>query len=143
MLSKTSEYSLKILSFMATEDYPQYTAKLLYEKLDIPHSYTARIMSKLAKNGFVKSLRGRKGGFVFAKDIRSIYLSDIISAIDGFESFDKCLLGRYQCDLENPCPMHEIWAETRKKIIDTLTGTSLADLQKTKIKGLDINKNDR
>lgn len=136
ILSKTSEYALKILSFMATEDYPQYTAHLLYEKLNIPRRYGSRLMTDLAKSGFIKSNRGRNGGYVFAKKLKDIYLSDIIDSIEGFENFDKCLIGLYQCDLDNPCPLHEIWAETKQKVIDTLSQTSLADLEHTSIEDL-------
>ncbi len=136
ILSKTSEYALKILSFMATENYTQYSAHLLYDKLSIPKRYGSRLMTKLAKSGFIKSSRGRSGGYVFAKKLEDIYLSDIIDSIEGFENFDKCLIGLYQCDLDNPCPMHDIWAETKQKVIDTLKNTSLADLGNSKIADL-------
>ncbi|MEA1897188.1 MAG: Rrf2 family transcriptional regulator [Bacteroidota bacterium] len=136
ILNKTSEYALKILSFMATENFPQYTAHLLYDKLSIPKRYGSRLMTQLTKSGFIKSNRGRNGGYVFAKKLEDIYLSDIIDSIEGFENFDKCLIGLYQCDLDNPCPMHDIWAETKQKVIDTLKNTSLADLGNSKIADL-------
>ena len=130
ILSKTSEYALKILSFMATEYYPQYSAQLLYNKLNIPQRYARRLLTELTKSGFLKSNRGRNGGYVFAKKQEEIYLSDIIHSIDGFETIDKCLIGLYQCDFDNPCPLHDIWVNAKEKIINTLTQTSLADLGK-------------
>ena len=129
ILSKTSEYSLRILSFMSQETYPLYTSKLLQEKLDIPYRYLRKLLTRLAKKGYISGTKGRSGGYVFKKKLEEIYLSDIIDAVEGFESFNSCLLGKYQCDLKNPCPMHEVWAETKEKILKTFTKTSLADIR--------------
>ena len=136
ILSKTSEYALKVLSFMVTENRELYPAQLLHEKLNIPERYLRRLLTDLTKSGFIASTRGRYGGYFFAKPLDSIYLSDIIDAVEGFDSFNSCLLGVHQCTLENPCAMHRIWAETKEKILKTLTTTNLSDLRKTSISEL-------
>ena len=133
LLSKTSIYAFRILSFMATQDHEVYSAKLLYNNLNIPERYLKRLLTDLSKSGFISSTRGRNGGFVFCKRLDEIYLHQIIDAVEGFESFNLCLIGNYQCELENPCPMHKVWAETKEKILNTLTQTTLADLKNKNI----------
>ena len=136
ILSKTSEYSLRILSFMTQETYPLYTATLLQKELDIPYRYLRKLLTRLAKSGYIIGSKGRNGGYVFKKKPEEIYLSDIIDVVEGFESFKSCLLGNYQCDQKNPCPMHLIWAETKEKIIKVFTTTSLADLKNKSIESI-------
>ena len=64
-LSKTSEYALRILSFMAKDSSHLYSAKYLIEKLNISDKYLRRLMTDLCKAGFIKSIQGRDGGYIF------------------------------------------------------------------------------
>ena len=85
-LSKTSEYALRILSFMAKEPKALYSAKYLVESLNISDKYLRKLMTILSKADFIKSIQGRVGGYSFNKDINIapcilLYLSLIIPSI--------------------------------------------------------------
>jgi len=127
-LSKTTSYSLNVLSYMAQNREVICSANYLHEKLNIPHQYLRQLLTKLSKSGFIHSTRGRNGGFVFSKKINKIFVADIIESVEGLESFNKCILGFTDCPFENPCSMHEFWEDTRNNIIEKLKTTSLADL---------------
>lgn len=66
-LSKTSEYALRILIFMAKEPEQLYTAKQLVEELNVSDKYLRRLMTDLSKSGFIRSVQGRDGGYMFIK----------------------------------------------------------------------------
>lgn len=127
-LSKTTSYSLNVLSYMAQNREAICSANYLHEKLNIPHQYLRQLLTKLSKSGFIHSTRGRNGGFVFSKEISEIYVADIIESVEGLESFNKCILGFTDCPLDTHCSMHEFWEGTRDSIIKELKTTSLADL---------------
>jgi Rrf2 family protein len=127
-LSKTTSYSLNVLSYMAKNRDVICSANFLHEKLNIPHQYLRQLLTKLSKSGFIHSSRGRNGGFVFSKKINKIFIADIIEAVEGLDSFNKCILGFTECPLDNLCSMHEFWEHTRENIITELKNTSLADL---------------
>lgn len=127
-LSKTTSYSLNVLSYMAKNKEEICSANYLHKKLRIPHQYLRQLLTKLSKSGFIHSTRGRNGGFVFSKEISEIYVADIIEAVEGLESFNKCILGFTICPLDEQCSMHEFWESTRDGIIKELKTTSLADL---------------
>ncbi|MCK7519856.1 MAG: hypothetical protein MZV64_20050 [Ignavibacteriales bacterium] len=40
---------------------------------------------------------------------------DIVEAIDGLGVFDSCVLGFPNCNVDNPCPLHDKWGELRTK----------------------------
>lgn len=126
-LSSTSEYALRILSFMAKEPAKLYSAKYLVDQLKISDKYLRRLMTDLSKAGFIRSIQGREGGYQFAKRLNEIYLSEIIDSVEGMEKYMGCILGFQQCSDENPCVMHASWIHVREKFIETFQTKTLAD----------------
>ncbi len=131
-LSKTSEYAVRILSFMAKDTGRTYSAKYLVEQLHISDKYLRRLMTDLTKAGLIYSTQGRNGGYGFSKDINNITVSEIIDVVEGMHKYTACIMGFDECNDENPCVMHEVWVKTREKLIETFSKTTLADLAKTK-----------
>ena len=132
-LSKTSEYALRILIFMAKNPEELYTAKYLIEKLNVSHKYLRRFMTDLSKSGFIRSTQGRDGGYTFAKDIHDIFLYDIIDSVEGMEHLNDCVLGFNECSCSNPCAMHDDWIIIREKLNKVFRKTKLSDLEFDKI----------
>lgn len=126
--TKTTSYSLKILDFMANNSERIMSASYLYRSLDIPYSYLRQILSDLSADGFIKSTKGRNGGFILKKNIKDIYLIDIINATEGTDSFDRCIMGFTKCPFKKKCPMHECWSRARADILNVLKNTSLAEI---------------
>jgi Rrf2 family protein len=127
-LSKTSEYALRILSFMAKDKDKVYSAKILVENLKISDKYLRSLMTNLSKQGFIKSLQGREGGYVFAKELKDIYFLDIIQAIEGTKKFFGCIMGFESCDCQNPCILHNSLVKLREDFVLTISKKSLADI---------------
>ncbi len=102
--SRTASYSLNILTCMASNEETIMSASLLNKKLKIPYPYLRQILAKLSKAGFIKSKRGRKGGFIFSTGTDKITLADILDATDGLESYSSCLLEFMECRLTSIVP---------------------------------------
>ncbi len=128
-LSKTSEYALRILSFMAKDANRSYSAKYLVEKLNISDKYLRRLMTGLTKAELICSKQGRNGGYQFAKNINNITIYQIIDAVEGMEKYSGCIMGFKECSDENPCSMHKIWSPMRDKLLITFKKTTLADFK--------------
>jgi Rrf2 family protein len=130
--TKTTSYSLSILSFMAKDEDTKVSADYLHEKLGIPYQYLRQILRNLSKNGFIRSTRGRNGGFEFRKAADRIFIADIIEVTEGLESFNRCILGFRECPFSSRCNLHDVWEETRNNSLRILRETSLADIVKAK-----------
>jgi len=126
--SKTTSYSLNILSYMANHSDEKMSADYLHSQLDIPYQYLRQILTKLSKNGLINSIRGRRGGFELARDVSTIYIADIIEITEGLEGFNRCVLGFQKCPFENKCAIHDLWDDSRNNIMKILRETSLANL---------------
>ena len=132
-LSKTTQYALRILNLMAEDAEKMYSSVYLYSELNIPKKYLQRLLTDLSKNGLINSIQGRNGGYAFAKKIDTIFLSDIVEAVEGFQKEPSCFFGFETCILDDPCAMHDIWASSQNEIIKILSKTRLTDLKlKTK-----------
>jgi len=135
-ISKTSEYALRILTYMALNNSSQLSAQRLFEELSIPKRYLMRLLTDLSKSGFIKSSRGRNGGYVFARPLDTIYFSEIIDSVEGLLGFEACVLGNAVCPVDKPCPMHQIWDKPKTSFLETIRTTTLADLNNSDNTGL-------
>ena len=131
ILAKTTSYALRILIYMATRNGELISAESLHQALKIRKQYLRRLLTELSKNGFIKSSLGRNGGYVFARNPKKIFVAEIIDAVEGFASFDACLLGESDCARAELCEVHVMWEEVKKRMITSFRTTSLHDLKIT------------
>ena len=97
------------------------------ERQAISLSYLEQLFSRLRRNGLVKSVRGPGGGYRLAKKQTKISVSEIISAVDEPIDATQCG-GRENCHGERRCMTHDLWSSLNDRILDYLSGVSLADL---------------
>ncbi len=126
--TKTTSYSLNILSYMAEHDKIRMSASYLHNKLHIPYSYLRTVLGDLSKSNLINGVNGRNGGFTLSRDKSTIFLADIVQASEGLESFNKCIMGFEKCPFNYSCYLHPIWIRMRNEILNVLNQTSLADL---------------
>ncbi|HLD09003.1 MAG TPA: Fe-S cluster assembly transcriptional regulator IscR [Methylophilaceae bacterium] len=103
------------------------TLASISERQAISLSYLEQLFSRLRRNGLVKSVRGPGGGYRLAKKQTKISVSEIISAVDEPIDATQCG-GRENCHSERRCMTHDLWSSLNDRILDYLSGVSLADL---------------
>jgi Rrf2 family protein len=128
--SKTTSYAMTILNFMAEHKDERYSAKQLNKELGIPWQYLRHLLTSLSKDGFISSTQGRNGGFKLNKKPSEISLADIVEAVEGLNSFNRCVMGFDECPFDNKCAMHETWEESRDNMIKVLKSTTLDSILK-------------
>ena len=92
--------------------------------------YLEQLFLKLKKNDVVKSIRGKKGGYILAKNASDIKISDIFFAVDekvktiGCEKHSK-----KGCNGKSTkCISHNLWDELEDHINSFFEQRSLHDL---------------
>jgi Rrf2 family protein len=132
IFSKKCEYGLQAVLYLAAHlENEVITSDEIAKKLNIPKEFVSKILQSLTESKIVSSKKGKAGGFSLAKDPKKIKLIDIVDAIDGLGVFDSCVLGFPNCNVDNPCPLHDKWGELRTKAYEMLTDENL-DHFKTK-----------
>jgi Rrf2 family iron-sulfur cluster assembly transcriptional regulator len=127
-LSTTTSYAIQALTCLASPDYSRAMIARVAKEAGVPAPYLAKIMKRLNDAGIVISKRGFKGGIWLSRPPEAITLLEIMTAVDGPEYLNGCLLGNACCSDERACPTHEFWGATRERIRKELGAHTLADV---------------
>lgn len=127
--SRSAEYALRALVQLAALPPGEYAmAKNIAAEGNIPAHFLAKILQDLARDGFLKSNKGPRGGFRLSLPAEDLSMLRVIEAVDGAGRYDRCIGGSPECNDRAACGMHDSWKALRSRIIDYLGGTSIADL---------------
>jgi Rrf2 family iron-sulfur cluster assembly transcriptional regulator len=130
-ITRTEEYGLRGLLFLARQ--PQDKVFLISEisrDQKIPEAFLSKIFQRLSKAGFLRSIRGAKGGFSLGKPANKITMREIIEVLEGPIAVNRCLLREGECEEEKVCPFHSVWEELQQHIVEILDRTTMEDLVK-------------
>ena len=131
MFKKETEYALRALVYIQLQNLKERRPGIaeIASEIETPHSFTAKILQRLVKQGFVESLKGINGGFYFDPAKDDLNIKRVIVSIEGDALFRGCGFGLKHCDENNPCPLHFSYAPIRnaiEKLVNEVTIQSLA-----------------
>ena len=131
MFKKETEYALRGMVYIQLQNLKDRRPGVaeIAQEIEAPFFYTAKIFQRLVKIGFVRSLKGKGGGFFLDQTKKDLPLKELIIAIEGDELFVGCGFGLKNCDENHPCPLHNRYASIRDEInrlVSTETIQSLA-----------------
>lgn len=101
------------------------------QRQGISLSYLEQLFSKLRKSGLVDSTRGPGGGYRLSREAAAIPIADVITAVDEKVDATRCG-GLANCQEDERCLTHELWADLSEQIYDFLSHISLAQLVQRK-----------
>ena len=90
-------------------------------------SYLEQLFGKLRRHRLVDSVRGPGGGYCLAKELGAVTVADIILAVDEPIDATQCG-GKENCQDEQKCLTHDLWAALNERIFDYLGSVSLRQL---------------
>jgi Rrf2 family protein len=136
IFSKKCEYGLQAILYLSSGDTEKIAnAEEIAKKLHLPKEFISKILQELTDSGIVRSKKGKNGGFFLDRELDKIRLIDVVIAIDGFDVFNRCVLGFPNCSNETPCPVHNNWSKLSKETYRMLSEETLDQfVDKTKKK---------
>jgi len=90
-------------------------------------SYLEQLFAKLRKSSLVHSIRGPGGGYELNRRSETIYIAQIIDAVNESVDTTKCR-GAGDCQDGETCLTHHLWEDLSDQIHVFLESISLADL---------------
>jgi Rrf2 family iron-sulfur cluster assembly transcriptional regulator len=90
-------------------------------------SYLEQLFAKLRRQGLVDSTRGPGGGYRLSRSPKEIAVANVITAVDENIETTRCG-GLGNCQNDDKCLTHELWAELSERIYNFLSEISLGDL---------------
>jgi Rrf2 family nitric oxide-sensitive transcriptional repressor len=97
---------------------------------NVSESYLSKIFQKLTREGLVKAVRGKHGGYALARLPEEISVGDVVRAIeaDAAQPMYRCLAEERCCAATPSCLLLNAFAEAERQMYAVLDGVSLADL---------------
>lgn len=117
LLTSGCEYAIRAVLYVASQsgDAPVHV-RAISDDLEIPFSFLAKVVGVLARRGILNSQKGRGGGVNLGRPAEEISLMEVVEAIDGPGSAERCVMGLPDCTDEKPCPLHGNWAGIREDV---------------------------
>ena len=129
IFSKACEYGVRSALFISSRTDDGFVSiRKIGEELDISHHFLTKVLQDLTKAGLMKSLRGPNGGVALNRSPESIFLFEIVVAIDGHDRFEGCILGLPGCGDQSPCPLHDYWEGVRDGVREKFENVNLDEL---------------
>jgi Rrf2 family transcriptional regulator, iron-sulfur cluster assembly transcription factor len=103
------------------------TLASISQRQDISLSYLEQLFGKLRRHELVSSTRGPGGGYTMGRPMSEISVADVIYAVDEPLDATQCG-GKENCDNDQRCMTHDLWANLNRVIVDYLDSVSLQQL---------------
>ncbi|MBN1871004.1 MAG: Rrf2 family transcriptional regulator [Candidatus Omnitrophica bacterium] len=132
-ISSRADYALSCILRIA-DKYGKdrhVTVGEIAESEDIASDYVERLCVIMKRSGLLKSIRGKNGGYVLARDPKKISAKDVLLAIDHIVLEPVCFRKkgrRKKCVHIRDCKIRVLWEELKQNMESFLDRESLQDL---------------
>jgi len=129
-LNLSTDIALRTLIYLGQKDGPATIAEVS-DAFDIVKTHLMKVVMQLVAAGVVVSERGRNGGIRLARDASEIVVGDVVRLMENNlallycmkeDAIDDC------CPLMPNCRLRKLFFNAQKAFLDTLDGSTLADL---------------
>lgn len=123
-LSEMSTLALHSMVIIAKKNKPLISVKEIAEKIGASEFHLSKVLQILVKKGFIRSVRGPKGGFTLLMNPEHITFYEIYTALEGPINVKKCPSSCSNCSL-NICIFDHILEKLNEDLVVYLKSKNL------------------
>ncbi len=127
-LTRLTDYSFRVLIYLATNAPRQATIREIAAAYGISKNHLMKVANLLARYGFVRAVRGRGGGLLLGKAPTEIVLGDVVRKLEDDFAVVECMAGPGRCRIEPGCELKRILSKATDAFLHTLDAATLADI---------------
>lgn len=131
LVSTKGRYALRLMVHIAQKGSGEKVSlREASESEGISLKYLEQLVRPLVQAGLLRSVRGKGGGYVLAKDPREVKAGDVLRAVEGTTAPVACqqLDGGASCPRFAECTTVGFWAGLDQVIEAYVDGATLSDL---------------
>ena len=130
-INQATDYALRAVLYLANK--PRGEAVEAHEialRQVVPMRFLLKIMPSLVKSGIIKSKRGVGGGYYLAKDPKDISFLDVVEAVEGPVTINRCLADVAYCSRQGApnCGVHRALGGIQEKLVAELKRHNFGNL---------------
>jgi Rrf2 family protein len=128
-LSTRTRYAVRAIIELAQNDSNRpLQLKIIAQRQNISVKYLEQLMAILRSAGFVRSIRGSKGGYLLAKAPNQIKLNEVLHRLEGAVTTVECVENEDYCLRSADCAARYLWMQVEQAIEKVLEAVTLQDL---------------
>ncbi len=130
-LTIQTDYALRTLMFLATRSSRAKVGDIA-QLFDISVNHVAKVVNLLAREGYIRSIRGVGGGIELAKQPKEITVGEVIATMEADMHLLSCVGDDDSCAIHSFCKLKGVLAEAERVQREYLDGITLADVVPTR-----------
>ena len=129
-LTKHTDYALRVLMYLAHKGDALSTIREISGLYRLPQNHLMKIVNRLAKHGYVTTVRGKGGGLKLARPPERINVGEVVRNTEETLYVVECLAGGYagDCGLASSCRLKSVLLDAQKAFFAELDRHTLKDL---------------
>lgn len=128
-LSTRSRYGTRLMVDLAQHyDSGPVRIRDIARRQDISVKYLEQLIIPLKEAGFIRSVRGVKGGHLLSKPPGDITAGDIVRALEKETGLVQCVEDSKTCLRAKTCPTRNVWQKATHALYQQLDRITLAEL---------------
>ena len=128
-LSLFTDIGLRVLMRLAGDPERQFSNGELSEELKVSRNHLNKVVSRLAKSGYIAAKRGNQGGIALAKLPGEIRIGDVVAELEAETPLVDCFKCQgATCTLMAKCPLARRLAKARDEFVASLNAGTLQDV---------------
>jgi len=129
MFSTKGQYALRAMADLAMHD-GWVSLGDVAKRQNISRKYLEQVISLMSRAGYVKSLRGKGGGYQLTRKPEEYTLGQILRAAEGSLAPVGCLdcTRGTICSIVDTCPTISVWRDLSKVTSEYLNNKTLAEI---------------
>ena len=130
LISSKGRYALRLMIYIAAlgDAEGKIALREVADRERISQKYLEQLVRPLMKAGLLKSVRGKGGGYMMAKDPAEVRAGDILRAVEGSTAPVACDGIDNSCTRSDLCSTVKFWRGLDDVIEKYVDGVTLADL---------------
>ena len=127
-LTRFTDYSLRVLLFLAVKGEERSTITEIAERFDISRNHLMKVVQDLSHHGYITSIRGKNGGLLLRREPESIVLGELVRRTERDLSLVECFGDDNECVITPACRLKHILIEALEAFLAVLDDYTLEDL---------------
>lgn len=127
-LTRFTDYSLRVLIFLAVKGEERSTIHEIAERFDISRNHLMKVVQDLNHKGYITAIRGKNGGLLLKKAPEEIRLGRLVRDTENDLQLVECFGESNECRITPACRLKPILAEALRAFMAVLDKYTLADM---------------
>jgi len=127
-ISEAASIALHSMIELAKNQDKLVSVKDMAVKLDVSANHLSKVLQRLSKSGYIRSIKGFNGGFKLLVKPENLTFLEIYELFDGKLKASNCILARKQCGCG--CIFGDLVLSITDQVIEKFKNTKLSDFVK-------------